>query len=186
MHPLFGIVSWKSKYNIEFKGLSEGLHDYQFEVNEKFFAHFEESLVDNGAVAVKVTLAKRSSFLKLSFALEGWLELVCDRCLDNYIQNVSLATELFVKFGEEDAFEEGDNVIWVLPEEHAINLAQIIYEYVTLSIPLRHVHPDESGENSCNSEMIDRLNNITQHETDENEEDIDPRWAALKNLKNNN
>jgi uncharacterized metal-binding protein YceD (DUF177 family) len=178
-------VSWKSKYNIEFKGLKEGLHEYQFEVNEKFFEHFEESMVDNGEVSVKVELEKRSAFLRLSFALEGWLELVCDRCLDNY--NVSLETELFVKFGEEDAFEEGDNVIWVLPEEHAINLAQIIYEYVTLSIPLRHVHPDESGENSCNQEMIDRLNNITQHEADDDEEEeIDPRWAALKNLKNNN
>jgi len=179
-------VSWKSKYNIEFKGLKEGLHDYQFEVNDKFFVHFEESLVDNGEVSVKVELEKRSAFLKLSFALEGWLELVCDRCLDSYQQDVSLETELFVKFGEEDEFEDGDNVIWVLPEEHAINLAQIIYEYVTLSIPLRHVHPDESGENGCNQEMIDRLNNITQFDAEDDEEEIDPRWAALKNLKNNN
>jgi len=180
-------VSWKSKYNIEFKGLKEGLHDYQFEVNDKFFVHFEESLVDNGEVSVKVELEKRSAFLKLSFALEGWLELVCDRCLDSYQQDVSLETELFVKFGEEDEFEDGDNVIWVLPEEHAINLTQIIYEYVTLSIPLRHVHPDESGENGCNQEMIDRLNNITQFDAeDDEEEEIDPRWAALKNLKNNN
>ena len=179
-------MSWKSKYNIEFKGLKEGLHDYQFEVNDKFFVHFEESLVDNGEVSVKVELEKRSAFLKLSFALEGWLELVCDRCLDSYQQDVSLETELFVKFGEEDEFEDGDNVIWVLPEEHAINLAQIIYEYVTLSIPLRHVHPDESGENGCNQEMIDRLNNITQFDAEDDEEEIDPRWAALKNLKNNN
>ncbi|WP_372651771.1 DUF177 domain-containing protein, partial [Draconibacterium sp.] len=74
-------MSWKSKYNIEFKGLKEGLHDYQFEVNDKFFVHFEESLVDNGEVSVKVEHEKRSAFLKLSFALEGWLELVCDRCL---------------------------------------------------------------------------------------------------------
>lgn len=180
-------MSWKSKYNIEFKGLKEGLHDYQFEVNDKFFVHFEESLVDNGEVSVKVELEKRSAFLKLSFALEGWLELVCDRCLDSYQQDVSLETELFVKFGEEDEFEDGDNVIWVLPEEHAINLTQIIYEYVTLSIPLRHVHPVESGENGCNQEMIDRLNNITQFDAeDDEEEEIDPRWAALKNLKNNN
>nr|WP_321353588.1 DUF177 domain-containing protein [uncultured Draconibacterium sp.] len=180
-------MSWKSKYNIEYKGLKEGLHDYHFEVNDKFFEHFEESLVDKGEVSVNVQLEKRSAFLKLSFALEGWLELVCHRCLDEYTQDVSLETELFVKFGEEDEFEEGDNVIWVLPEEHAINLAQIIYEYVTLSIPLRHVHPNESGENSCNQEMIERLNDIMQHEpAEEDEEEIDPRWAALKNLKNNN
>ncbi|WP_297089150.1 DUF177 domain-containing protein [uncultured Draconibacterium sp.] len=178
-------MSWKSKYNIEFKGLKEGLHTYDFDIDNKFFEHFEESLVDNGEVRVAVEFEKRSAFLKLNFTLSGWLELVCDRCLDNYPQDISLTTELFVKFGQEDEFEEGDNVIWVLPEEHAINLAQTIYEYAMLSIPLRHVHPNETGENSCNQEMINRLNNIVQHEADENEEEeIDPRWAALKNLKN--
>jgi uncharacterized metal-binding protein YceD (DUF177 family) len=106
--------------------------------------------------------------------------------LENYPQDVELETELFVKFGEETEFDESDNVIWVLPEEHVINLAQTIYEYVILSIPLRHVHPNESGENSCNPEMIEKLNNITQPDEVDDEDDIDPRWAALKNLKNNN
>jgi len=46
-------VSWKSKYNIEFKGLKEGLHDFEYEVDNTFFAHFEESLVDNGKVKIK-------------------------------------------------------------------------------------------------------------------------------------
>ena len=185
MHPLFRIVSWKNKYNIEFKGLKEGLHEYEFEVNNKFFEHFDESLVKNGDVSVKVTLEKRSAFLKLLFSISGWLELTCDRCLEEYPQDVELETELFIKFGEETEYEEGDNVIWVLPEEHAIELAQVIYEYVALSIPLRQVHPNETGENSCNPEMLERLNNIT-HVEEVEEEEIDPRWAALKNLKNNN
>jgi uncharacterized metal-binding protein YceD (DUF177 family) len=179
-------VSWKTKYNIEFKGLNEGLHKYEFSVNDKFFEHFKEGLVENGDVTVKVELEKRSVFLKIHFKLSGWLELSCDRCLEEYQQDVELETELFVKFGEEKGFDEGDNVIWVLPEEHVINLTQLIYEYVTLSIPMRHVHPDETGENSCNQEMLDILDNIAQAEEIEEEEEFDPRWAALKNLKNNN
>ncbi|WP_346856166.1 DUF177 domain-containing protein [uncultured Draconibacterium sp.] len=187
MHPLFRIVSWKTKYNIEFKGLKEGLHEYEFEINKKFFEHFNEGLVENGEVTVKVKLEKRSAFLKLHLGISGWLELTCDRCLDNYPQDVELETELFVKYGEETEFEEGDNVIWVLPEEHYLNLAQVFYEYIALSIPLRHVHPNETGENSCNEEMLDRLENITYAEDEEEtEEEIDPRWAALKSLKNNN
>lgn len=178
-------MGWKNKYDIEFKGLKAGCHTYDFEVESKFFGHFEESPVERGDVNVNVELEKHSTFLKLNFVISGWLELICDRCLDNYQQDVKLETELFVKFGEEKEFDEGDNVIWVLPEEHVINLAQIIYEYVILSIPLRHVHPNESGENSCNKKMIEKLNNIMS--VDEKEEDeIDPRWAALKNLKNNN
>jgi len=180
-------VSWKSKYSIEFKGLKEGLHDYEFEVNNSFFEHFKEGLVEEGEVIVKIQLEKRSVFLKLNFAVSGWLQLVCDRCLENYQQDVELETELFVKFGEEKEFDEGDNVIWVLPEEHVLNLAQLIYEYVALSIPLRHVHPNEEGENSCNPEMLDKIESYTHSgEDDEEDDEIDPRWAALKNLKNNN
>lgn len=186
MHPLFRIVSWKTKYNIEFKGLKEGLHEYEFEIDNKFFEHFNEGLVEKGDVTVKVKLEKRSAFLKLYLFISGWLELTCDRCLDEYQQEIELETELFVKYGEEKEFEDGDDVIWVLPEEHYLNLAHTIYEYVALSIPLSHVHPNETGENSCNKEMLDRLKNITHDEDSEQEQEIDPRWAALKNLKNNN
>lgn len=186
MHPLFRIVSWKTKYNIEFKGLKEGLHEYEFEINNKFFEHFNEGLVENGDVTVKVKLEKRSAYLKLHLEISGWLELICDRCLENYQQDVELETELFVKYGEEKEFDEGGNVVWILPEEHYLNLAQVMYEYIALSIPLRHVHPNETGENGCNQEMLNRLGNIIHDEDDEEEQEIDPRWAALKNLKNNN
>jgi len=185
-------VSWKTKYNIEFKGLKEGLHDYEFDIDNKFFAHFEESLVDVGALTAKVQLEKRSSFLKVKLHLKGWVELTCDNCLEAYHQNIENDTDLFVKFGEETEFDEGDNVIWVLPEEHAINLAHVIYEYIILSIPLRHVHPNSSadgGENSCNPEMLKKISEYSHHddvEDENNEENIDPRWAALKNLRNNN
>jgi uncharacterized metal-binding protein YceD (DUF177 family) len=178
-------VSWKSKYSIEFKGLKEGLHDFEFEVDNKFFEHFEGSLVKNGKAIIKTKLEKRSAFLKLSLKVKGWLELTCDRCLEAYQEKIKNKAEVFIKFGESN-FEEGDNVLWVLPEEHNINLAQIIYEYVSLSIPLRHVHPkNKNGKRECNPEMIAKLKNYKKVENNK-EEEIDPRWAALKNLKNNN
>ncbi len=184
LHHFFGIVSWKSKYNIEFKGLNEGLHDFEFGIDDTFFAHFEESLVDNGDVTIKVTLEKRSTFLKLHLKIKGWLELTCDRCLDNFHQKVKGETEFFVKFGEKE-FEEGENVVWVLPKEHFISLAQPIYEYVSLSIPLRHVHPkNKDGKRECNKEMIKQLKNYMQSE-DEEDTINDPRWNALKKLNNN-
>jgi len=173
------------KYNIEFKGLNEGLHDFEFEVDRKFFEHFEESLVENGKVTVKVVLEKRSSFIKLHFKIKGWLELTCDRCLELYEQHIKYETEMFVKFGENE-FDDGESVIWVNLEEHHVNLAQIIYEYVTLSIPLRHVHPKNSdGKRNCNKEMLEKLKNYMHPEND-NDTVSDPRWDALRRLENNN
>jgi len=173
------------KYNIEFKGLKEGLHDFEFEVDNKFFEHVEESLVENGKVKVGVVLEKRSSFIKLHLNINGWLELTCDRCIDLYKQPINYETEMFVKFGENE-FDDGESVIWVHPEEHHINLAQIIYEYITLSIPLRHVHPKNSeGKRDCNKEMLDKLKNY-MHPESEKETPKDPRWDALRKLENNN
>lgn len=185
MHPLFRIVNWKSKYKIEFKGLKEGLHEFGFEIDNKFFEHFEESLVENGKVKAIVILEKRSTFLMLHFKIKGWLELTCDRCLDLYEQRIKQKAEIFVKFSAQEQ-EQDDNVLWILPEEHNINLAQLLYEYISLSIPLRHVHPkNQDGKRACNPEMIKKLKTYKQAENTE-EENIDPRWAALKNLKNNN
>jgi uncharacterized metal-binding protein YceD (DUF177 family) len=178
-------VSWKLKYNIEFKGLNEGLHDFEFEVDNKFFEHFEDSLVENGKVKVGVVLEKRSSFIKLHFKLKGWLELTCDRCLDLYEQPIEHETEMFVKFGENE-YDDGESVIWIHPGEHQINLAQIIYEFVTLCIPLRHVHPkNNDGKRNCDKEMLEKLKNYT-HPESEKESPVDPRWDALRRFENNN
>jgi uncharacterized metal-binding protein YceD (DUF177 family) len=180
LQRFFKIVSWKSKYNIEFKGLGEGLHDFEFKVDDTFFLHFEESLVERGDVVIRLELEKRSAFIKVHLKIKGWLELTCDRCLDHYRQKIKNETELFVKFGEKE-FDEAENVIWVLPEEHQINLAQIIYEYVSLSIPLRHVHPkNANGKRKCNQEMIEKLKEYTHFDNEKTP--VDPRWNALKNL----
>ena len=177
-------MSWKSKYDIEYKGLSEGIHDFDFEVDSKFFEHFEESLIDNCNILVVVLLEKRSSFLNLHFKIKGNVELICDRCLEPYLHKIKHETDVFVKFGETES-EEGDNVIWVLPEEHHINIAQLIYEFAVLSIPIRHVHPKKAnGERECNKEMIEKLK-IYKASSKEDKSKTDPRWDALKNLNNN-
>ncbi len=175
----FRIMGWSKAYDLEYNGLNEGLHEFKFEVHDAFFEHFEQGLAKVGNISVNVILEKRSSFLKLFFNLSGWVELTCDRCLDNYRQEIKHKNTLFVKFGENEV--EDDEIIWVLPDEHRINLAQLIYEYIILSIPIRHVHPEEK---MCNAEMLDALKKHEQR-SDATKNGNDPRWAQLKNWKNN-
>lgn len=173
-------MGWRTKYDVEFKGLKEGLHEFEFDIRDEFFEHFDQGLVSVGSLKVTVQLEKRSLFLKLRFRLNGWVELTCDRCLENYKQKVKYKNELFVKFGESGC--EDDEIIWVLPEEHRINLAQLFYEYIVLSIPMKHIHPDKkNGESGCDKEMIDRLSRLEYKE----EKKADPRWEALKNWNSN-
>ncbi|MFW6371095.1 MAG: YceD family protein [Bacteroidota bacterium] len=170
------------KYDVEFKGLKEGLHEFEFEVQDTFFEHFEQGLVGKGDIQVGIRLEKRSSFMKLFFNLKGNVQLVCDRCLESYQQKIKSNYELFVKFGESEY--EDDEIICILPEEHKINVAQLIYEYIILSLPLKQVHPDlKNGENGCNKEMLKKIEEHKQRE--EEKKEVDPRWAALKNWNNN-
>ncbi len=181
-------MGWRTKYDIAFKGLKEGLHEFEYEIGDTFFEHFEQDMVNAGKVNVKAGLERRNTFMKLLFTIDGWVELTCDRCLEKYLQKVDSQAEVFVKFSE-SVQEDDDQVIWISPEEYRINLAQLIYEYIFLSLPLKHVHPDKkNGESGCNQKMIQKLENHKPH-TDNNEDEnhpIDPRWEVLKKLKNNN
>lgn len=172
-----------SKYDIAYKGLKEGKHQFEYQIDDKFFELFDVSLVQKATVTVNVTFEKRSTLLALLFKLKGTVELTCDRCLENYDQPIKQKAELFVKFGEAE-FEEGDDVLWVSPDEHQINIAQVLYEYVILSIPIKHVHPDDkNGNSTCKEEMIEQIN---KYSCIEKEEEPDQRWEELKKLKNNN
>ncbi len=54
-----------------------------------------------------------------------------------------------VKFGHEYA-EEGDNLIVIPEEEGEINVAWFMYEFVALSIPMKHVH----APGKCNKALL--------------------------------
>jgi uncharacterized metal-binding protein YceD (DUF177 family) len=177
-------VNQLSKYRIVFKGLSRGLHEFEFDVDNLFFESIEYSDIQKGNLKAKVLLNKKSAFLELDFQINGFIELTCDRCLDEYKQEINYEGKLFIKFSENDD-DLAENVICLLPSEYEFNVSHYLYESIKLSIPLKRVHPEnEDGDVSCNPEMLERLNNyITEEPT---EEDIDPRWDELRNLKANN
>jgi uncharacterized protein len=177
-------MGWKREYDLEFKGLREGLHQFEYTIEDKFFEHFEQKLVTVGNLVVKVQLLKRSTFLKLDFHIEGWVELICDRCLEKYRQFLEYEDEIFVKSGDNEKVDD-DKVIWVTVGEHSVNIAQLIYEFIIISIPLKHVHPDDdNGLSGCDIEMIREIEKYTYN--NKKYKETDPRWAVLKKIGNNN
>lgn len=173
----------KSTYNVPFKGLKEGKHLFDFEIDDKFFALFEESEIKHGQMKAQLELTKQSTLLILRFSAKGKVRLVCDRCLDDYDQEISNESSLYVKFGQEA--ENLDDDMIVLPfEEHQINVAQYLYELVILGLPIKRVHPDdENGNSTCDPEMLAKLEEYLIPETDE--EPVDERWSELKKLLDN-
>ncbi len=172
-------------YNIAFKGLKEGKHQFHYTLDADFFLNIEDSVIEGGQFEADVDLIKRSQMLQLDFKIDGNVHTTCDNCLGELTLPVSHENTIYIKFGIE--YDEPSDEIIVLPhEEYEFNIAQLLYEFIVVSMPLRSVHEDQEN---CDQDMIQRLQSYDHAEQasfeDENEA-IDPRWEALRKLKDNN
>ncbi|WP_163716085.1 YceD family protein [Mangrovibacterium lignilyticum] len=173
-----------STYNIAFKGLALGTHEFDYQINKKFFDHFDGGIAEDGNITAKVVLEKQSSLMVLWFHVSGTVKIQCDRCLDLYDQPVSSDNKVFIKYGE-SKFEEGDDVIWVSTNDHLVNVAQMLYDFIILAIPIRQVHPnDKDGNSLCNPEMLKKLKKMA-YNPKKSEKKPDSRWDDLKKLLGN-
>ncbi len=123
----------------------------------------------------------------LEFTIHGTVELNCDRCNEPLNYELHSNEKIIFKFGEE-GFENSDEVIVLARSEHELNVAEYIYEFINLGVPIIHIHPDlENGESGCNKEVLEVLKRLSV-DTEEKENPevvIDPRWEALKKLRDN-
>ncbi len=164
------------QFVIPFTGLSLGDHDFQFEVRDEFFEHFEYSELEHAAIDISVLLEKQATMLILDFNINGNVVFICDRCQEPYSHEISGTERLIVKFSG-DQSNSSDEIINLSFSENKIDLSQHIFEYINLLFPYKRIHPDDSDGNSrCKQEMIEKLKSL------ENTKQTDPRWDALKKI----
>lgn len=181
-------------YNIGLKDLTPGVYEFNYLLGNKFFADIEGDQVQKGEVTVRVDVKRTSMMSEMNFHCEGTILIPCDRCLDEMEQPINTDNRLIVKFGKEYA-EESDEILIIPEEEGILNIAWLLYEFIALAIPMKHVH----APGKCNEEMSAKLNKHRARSMDDDddladmEEDkpqdtnrtIDPRWNALRNLVEN-
>ncbi|MDP2423928.1 MAG: DUF177 domain-containing protein [Bacteroidales bacterium] len=170
-------MDYKRQFVIPFGGLKLGHHQFDFEIGDKFFAALDYSEIRNGSLKVELKLEKQPRMLQLVFDISGSVEVICDRCLDPVDCPVNGTNVLFVKFGKE--YEEESEDVIVIPETQTqLDVMHYIYEFISLLMPYRHVHPeDKNGKSSCDPHVIKKLEELTPSQS------IDSRWDALKNIE---
>ena len=91
--------------------------------------------------------------------------------------------KILVKFGEE--YDDSNEEIITIPmTDSHFNAAQLIFEAVVLSIPMKKLAP-HIEDHSTYAELLDTFSPKIREEKESTEDqDIDPRWEALKKLKN--
>lgn len=164
------------QFIIQYDGLKLGSHDFQFDINEKFFEELNYPEITKGNFHVDLLLEKHSTMMVLNFKIKGSTLLTCDRCNQEFDFNFETEQKLIVKFGEVES-EESDEIIVIPNNRIDFDIAQFIYEYIILSIPQRILH----DEKDCDPEVLKFLNrNSTKEEPRKRE--TDPRWDILKKL----
>ena len=166
------------KFEISIFNLSNKVHEYRFPINETLIGLFEQSIAERGEGNCEVTLTRSETMMTLHFNLKARVELICDISVKPFWHDIAVEKDIMVKFGEEKA-ELSEDVIVIPWDTQFFNVAEYIYQFLLLSIPMKRIHPDIKDE-----ERPDIVYSSTEREQEEKrDEAIDPRWAALKHLK---
>ena len=171
---------------IQFVGLGAGKHEYTFRVADKFFEHLDYSEISQADVKVDLELLKQSSMMKLTFKIGGTVKVACDLCTGEFDLPISGEYRLIVKVGGSESGDEDDDIITIPANEHELDLAQYIYEYIILSLPIKRVHPEKDGKSTCDPEMLEKVRKyMVSEEKGDDDDQTDPRWGGLKDIKLN-
>ncbi len=174
-------------FSIPFSSLNDGSHDFSFLVTNKFFEALPFSEIKKGTVQVNVSLVKSFHIMTLTIKMKGEVELICDRCGNDYSQPIEGDKVLVVHLNA-DSFEDEDDLITLPESVHSLDLSQYLYEYISLLAPSRRVCGGKpEGSNQCDPEMIKKLEELRAgSDSEEENKESDPRWDLLKNLKFDN
>ncbi|KVV13232.1 DUF177 domain-containing protein [Flavobacterium sp. TAB 87] len=171
------------EFLIPFAGLKLGKHNFEYQINNKFFESFDFNEFQDADVKVSLVFDKKSSMLELSFKHKGTVNVPCDLTGEDFDLPIKGKMNLIVRFGDE--FNNDNEELLILPHgEFELDVMQYIYEMIVLSVPQKRIHTGIK-DGTLQSDVLDKLAELTvkeQKEESTNEEDIDPRWDKLKKL----
>ncbi len=183
-------------FELPLKGLVLGNQEFEYHLDDAFFAATEATDVLSASVDVRLRANNHGDGLvDLDFSFRGEIGITCDRCLEEMSLPIDAEYHVSLSPGEEYD-DSGDEVIEVPATWSKLDISGLMRDTVLLCIPVMHHHAD--GE--CDAEMARLLREHSgtlrddaempageRDEEDENENGgVDPRWAALRKLKDNN
>ena len=140
-------------FKIDLKALPQGVTNLEFKLDDEYFQAIDAPDIQRGELQSSLSINRTDDFFELNFHTEGVVHIPCDICLDDMDQSIETDDRLMVKFG--DDYSEEDDLVIVAENEGILDPAMIEM--------LQQHSAARSGE--------------------EDEESVDPRWAALLKLK---
>jgi uncharacterized metal-binding protein YceD (DUF177 family) len=178
-------MSVRREFEIAFVGLKPGEHEFNYEVDDKFFADYGPQEFKNCHANVRLVLDKHSSFMLLKFAVGGKADVICDRCGNSLTMDLWDDFEMLVKMvdnaEEMNGTDDDPDVFYIPRNESHLHVADWIYEFVNLSIPTHRMCAEsEIGGPKCNKEVLEMLKKMNEQE----KKTDNPIWKGLDKFRN--
>ena len=184
-----------SAYKLPLKTLAPGKHAYAYHLDKQFFENMDSTDIRDANVDVTLEVNFANDVYALNFAVTGTVTVPCDRCLDDLPIDIDTTYKIKVKYG--DGYRDDSDELMEIPHSDAdLNVAYMIFDTVSLAIPIKHVHPLGKCNRAMSSllkkhratdasdpdaELEDQL--IDEMDSMPDAQPTDPRWNALKDIQ---
>jgi uncharacterized metal-binding protein YceD (DUF177 family) len=169
------------KFTIPLNGLATGKNEFFVHVGKEFFSSFENEEILDADLQVRILVEKSGRYVGVDCDIEGDVTVECDRCLEPLEMPIDAQVRLSVKFGEEEVSEIGSEnereVIFVMEDDTELDMAQIIYDYSCLALPMQRMHDPED----CNPDAMRYFEAEEDDGFSGDSEGVNP-FAALKDM----
>jgi len=169
------------KVEIRLSTLHDGVNQLNLEAtaSELGLEKYEEtSQWFPGKVFADIEVQKQSDRYYIKTKLITKARFLCDRCLNEFNQNLKSSFRLYYLKDVEQEVEENSNYRFLSKNSNAIDLTDDVIENLFLSIPMKKLCKE-----SCLGLCPDCGTNLNKNKCSCRREKIDPRWEKLKNLK---
>ena len=178
-------MSQHREYEIAFVGLKQGIHVFEYSIEDKFFVLYGEQDFDQCITHIKLSLEKNNGFMLLKFDVDGELNVACDRCGNTLPTQLWDEFNIIVKIVDDpdvmNVQEEDPDVYYIGRGESHLHLSDWIYEFINLSIPLQKMcKEEEMGGPKCNKEVLEKLRKMEEEVL----KDTHTVWKGLDKFKN--
>lgn len=167
-----------SDLTINISRLSESTHRYEFETEPK---NVDLDARFTGSVKVLAVLEKTGQQIHLKADLKAKCLFGCDRCLDEFEQDLFTRYEIVYSIGEGPAGgSNGEEIRYLSADANLLELGEDVRQFLVLAVPQKLLCKDDC-RGLCPKCGVNRNKVMCDCAAD----NADPRWEVLRNMSLN-
>ncbi|MDP6778300.1 MAG: DUF177 domain-containing protein [Candidatus Latescibacteria bacterium] len=165
---------------IDLREVQEGINDFEWDETPEDLHIDAENMDFVGPIHSQIAVTKLGESLSASGDTAFQLRLECVRCLEPFELELSSHYSFILQTGRPDRVEgdEDEALIWLDDDRGKIDLGEEIKDYVLLEVPM-----GAACSETCAGLCPSCGENLNNRRCDCKTETTDPRWEALRALK---